>query len=367
MSKKLLTDVVASSNAHGLTFSYSVEGVMKFLITTRGRTLVLFVTFILWGFVCLSPQVNLSKQFRDSHPRPVEPVTSDQTKKLLELEFNKAVEEIKFLLQLQDTWYNYKYLFIGAVLAILLGQAGLLRYLDETSPNQNIRSLKELLSNGLVYLTVAFACVICLMIDMHIRRHMLSIQYLGLWIYYYVEPAYMGIIPDASGFLPWETFVRLELFEGEKPFYVHIWEGGHRIALSTQLHFLSTATYALYIILFQQMCLDFPGWRDNLLKNKNQSEDNIPILAHSRKMIIFLGFIFVNLSTLCLNLIIHSISKQYEMQLFPFEYRSNGWPVFGYYSIFWVLTVAFTLPFLIFLRQQSNSAQIMVSEESSTK
>ncbi|HEX8160984.1 MAG TPA: hypothetical protein VF538_03875 [Pyrinomonadaceae bacterium] len=330
-------------------------------MTMRGRMIILCATFILLGFLYFSPSVNLSKNFRASNPRPTHPVEAADAKKLLELEFNKTVEEIKFLLQLQDTWYNYKYLFIGAMLALLLGQAGLVKYLDETSPNQNIKSLKEILSSGLIYLTVTFACVICVMIDMHIRRHMLSIQYLGLWIYYYAEPAYLGNTPDASGFLPWETFLRQEFLEGSKPFYIHIWEGLHRIALSTQLHFLSTATYLLYTILFQQMCLDFPNWRDSLLKNKSQSEDNIPVLAQSRKMIIFLGFIFVHLSTLSLTLIIHSVSKQYEIQLFPFDYKSNGWVAFSYYSIFWVLTVAPSMPFLIFLWQQRNESQIPVT------
>ena len=342
---------------------------MKFFATIRGRTVVLFTTFILLGLLYFNPVPSLSERFKATHARPSQAVTSPQGMKLLDLEFNKAVEEIKFLLQLQDTWYHYKYLFIGAILAILLGQAGLLKYLDEASPNQNIISLREILTSGLIYLTVTFACVLCVMIDMHIRRHLFSVQALGLWIYYYAEPAYLGNIPDASGFLPWESFLRQDLSEGAKPFYLHIWEGFYRIARGTQLHFLSTAAYLLHAVLFQQMCLDFPRWRDGLIANKRQSEDNTAILAESRKLIIYLGFIFVHLSTLGLTLIIHSVGKQYEVQLFPFYYKSNGWEVFAYYLIYWILTVAVGIPYLIFLWRQPNKPQTLtgsISAQGST-
>ena len=135
-------------------------------------------------------------------------------------------------------------------------------------------------------------------------------------------------------------------------------------------HFLSTATYLLYIVLFQQMCFDFPNWRDDLLKNRSQSENNISVLAQSRKMIVFFGFVFIHLSILGLTLIIHSVSKKYEMQLFPFDYRDNGWVVFGYYSIYWVLIVACSLSYLIFLWRQPNVPQVQansVSEQESLK
>jgi hypothetical protein len=234
---------------------------MDIFKTLRGRTIILALTFILLGFLYFSPRIELSEQFTVRYPRPVPLPTASPAQKLLEMEFVKTVEEIKFLLQLQDTWYNYKYLFIGALLAILLGQAGMLKYIDETSHQQpdhaspqsvkpvapNVRSLKEIFSSGLVYLAVAFACVICLMIDMHIRRHMLSMQYLGLWISHFAEPAFLGSTDQLGGFLPWEQFVRAKLDDGNKPFYQNIWEGLQSIALTNQLHYLSTVTFSIKV------------------------------------------------------------------------------------------------------------------------
>ncbi|HYO92026.1 MAG TPA: hypothetical protein VEQ40_10335 [Pyrinomonadaceae bacterium] len=87
---------------------------MRFFKTVGVRTVILFIIFILLGLLYFSPAIKLSKDFIASNPRPTNAAALPGAMKLLDLEFNKAVEEIKYLIQLQDTWYNYKYLFMGA-------------------------------------------------------------------------------------------------------------------------------------------------------------------------------------------------------------------------------------------------------------
>lgn len=293
------------------------------------RAALLIIAFFLLALLFVSPPIRYSNTTTDrTFPDSID--KDEPSTQFIAAEYQKAIDEIKFRLEQQDSWYHYKFIFIGGLLALFLGQTGLLSGLFKGRPsasaNADYSRIKNILTADSNYAVMVLACVLALIVDMHLRNHMFSMQTLGLWIANYVEPSYFPKHPG-NGFYPWEQFIR-----NPHSSSLHL-DSLYRLAFSTHLHFMTTIIYLLYLTVFQQICLTF---------NK--------IGGRMRKQIILLGFVFVHLSVLAFIFVAHAVPSTYEMLLIPFNRWANGWISLSYYIIPWLVLVALNLPYLLFIR-----------------
>jgi hypothetical protein len=258
-------------------------------------------------------------------------------KDLIGIEFKKAIDEITQRLEEQNSWYHYKFILIGGLFALFLGQSGLLTgniLLTSAPPATRVarRNVADVLTSTSNYSILALAVVIALGLDMHIRNNMFGNQTLGLWIANYVEPAY----PADATFVPWETFLR----KVNAP-HIHF-DAAYRFGFSVQLHFMTIAAYLVYIIVFQQICITL---------NKRRSE----VQKERQKEILLFGFLLVHLSALAFIFITHAVSSTFRMNLIPFGYYANGWVNFVYFLTPLGGLLFLSTPYLLFLRNKKTN------------
>lgn len=292
------------------------------------RAVIITLAFIFLTLLFVSPPIRYAADASKRSFTPFNEATSKDspTRELITLEHAKAVDEIKFRLTQQDSWYHYKFIFIGALLALFLGQTGLFKGREEDNSHISYTRLKYLLTADSNHSVIALACVLALIVDMHIRNHMFSMQTLGLWIANYVEPAYLPLHPP-GGFYPWEQFIRRP--DGPSTNLDSL----YRLAFSTHLHYMTKIIYLLYITVLQQVCLAYSrsGGR-------------------GRRQIVLFGFMFVHLSALAFVFVAHAVPSTYEMSLIPLGRWANGWESMAYYLIPWLALVALNVPYLLLLR-----------------
>jgi hypothetical protein len=291
------------------------------------RILVLFATFLFLTLIFASPSVRYTdKTERDfSHP------PDKWGQELIKTELGKANDEIKFRIEQQESWYHYKFIFIGGMVALFLGQTGFLKGRSSNS-RQSHQRLKDIITAESTYSILALACVLALIVDMHIRNNMISIQRLGLWIANYVEPAYVDKkLAQASGFYPWEQFIR-----PEAPTPSLQLDTLSSIAFSLHLHFMTTFIFLLYLIIFHQLCL----------KTADEVKSDA---AAGRKQLVFGGFVIVLLSILAFIFVAHAVPSQYEMRLIPSNLWVNGLESTVYYTMPWIFILLLNLPYLLIL------------------
>jgi hypothetical protein len=293
------------------------------LTSTWFRSILLIATFFLLAFLFVSPAVRYAEEaaIRDSNRAPNSPIAEMKLDELIKAEHQKAIDEIKLRLEHQDSWYHYKFLILGGVLAIFLGQTGLSRERN-SAPVDRYRKLKRILTADSNYAILVIACVIALVIDMHIRSNMFGMQTIGLWIANYVEPSY-----PLSGYYPWEQFLR----NPNSP-SLHL-DSLYKLSFTIHLHFLTSIIYLIYAIVLQQICLTF-NIRDGL----------------GRKQIIIFGSLLVHLSLLAFVFVAHAVPSAYKMNLIPFGLWESGWKNVGYYIIPWLLIIIFNIPYLLLIR-----------------
>lgn len=173
----------------------------------------------------------------------------------IKAQHTKAVEEIKQRTVIDDTWYNNKFILVGALFAAFFtysnlfmtkmikrsdhasdhGAAG-----DETrtNPTSDIgRMFKTILPSSVL----GMSCIVSLAIDLHIRSNGMITRQLGLWIQNYLE----CFISDTSRFMGWETFLRVDSHGNNI-------QGLHRDYLfniidSAHFYFTSITLYIIYI------------------------------------------------------------------------------------------------------------------------
>ena len=293
------------------------------------RVATLLISFFFLSLLFVSPPIKYSVT-----PSPAtdgNAVAKDSPlMSMITTEHEKAINEIEFRLAQQDSWYHYKFIFIGALLALFLGQTELLR---GRGVDLSRDRLKRLLTADSNYAVVALACVLALIVDMHIRNHMFAMQTLGLWIAHYVEPSLN--VTNLTGFYPWEQFIR----NPNSP-SMHL-DSLYRLAFSTHLHFMTTIIYLLYLTVLQQICLSF------------RKSGRI-----GRRHFVLFGFVFVHLSMLAFVFVAHAVPSRYEMALIPINEWKSGWVSVAYYLIPWLVIVSLNVPFLMLLRTQRAEVRV---------
>jgi hypothetical protein len=166
-------------------------------------------------------------------------------------------------------------------------------------------------------------CVVAFVIDMHIRSNINGIQHLGQWISNYVEPAYLKAATNTadSGFIPWETFIRLP--KGTTSTI-------YTISFSIQLHYMTMISYILFLMVFQNVSL--------------RSKRN------KRQQVAVIGFVLVHLSLLAFILVAHTVRDTFNVGCFPLiplrVCSLNGTQGSTYYIIAWVFLLILNLPYL---------------------
>jgi len=257
--------------------------------------------------------------------------------KLIETQHEKANNEIKMLQEQIDTWYHYKFILIGGIVALFLGHFGILGKQSALAPKTSERLLVATLMSNRTSALLALVCVVAFVIDMHIRAHLTGMQGLGHWIYNYVEPSYFKTMGAQSGsippegliktqFIPWETFLHTSVREVQQtnPLY--------RAAYSLQLHFMTIAMYMLYLVVFQNVCL---------LSKKGKQQQ-----------VALLGFVMVHIAVLAFIITAHTVPNSFDVRCFPIASTRcwvTGSQGSSYYLIAWLLLVLSSLPYLYLL------------------
>lgn len=153
------------------------------------RVVILLVLFIILSFIFWLPPIDLKSDFKPyenvSGPLPL----PEKHAKLLEIEHGKAIMEIQKRKDEINLWFRYKFILIGSLLAgvFLHLNLGSTRSKDE-APRDRLRLIMK---SPVTAFLLAVSIVISLSIDMHIRKNHIVVYQLGLWINYYVEPAFL--------------------------------------------------------------------------------------------------------------------------------------------------------------------------------
>lgn len=271
------------------------------------RILILIASFILLILIFSASPIDLHKNFKPSVIKPI--LKNDPAYEFLIAEHTKAVDEIKMRIEHRDQWFHYKFLLIGALIA---GFFTLFKSKKQDANQDN--HLERLLKYNATCFALALGCVVAVAIDIHIRKNMIVVQQLGLWIHYYVEPVF-----SASGYFEhfpedfyfWEQFLRIspndEAGVSMHSDYLYIF------MYWPHLHFLTFVLYMFYLIIFQEICL----------QSKNL-----------QKWYTIAGFVFVHASILAFTVISHVAPTAFEYNIPGYGLiRGTYTPNFLYYSI----------------------------------
>jgi len=318
------------------------------------RALLLSLSFILLIFIFSPNAVRLKDELK------LEKTTTEQAQQtvnspgnakpagvesLRDIEHKKANDEIKMLQEQIDTWYHYKFLLIGGIVALFLGHFGILSNQSTASPKKSEKILLVTLMSIRTSILLALICIVAFVIDMHIRAHFTGLQGLGHWVYNYVEPSYFKAIGAQTGeipreglvetqFIPWEMFLHSNVHQARQTSTLY------RAAYSLQLHFMTIAFYMLYLVIFQNVCI--------LCKKGKQQHQ-----------IAFLGFAMVHIAALAFIIVSHTVPNFFEVKCFPVpnvDCWLSGSQGSIYYLIAWLLLIILSLPYLyqLFPSLQSN-------------
>jgi hypothetical protein len=176
-----------------------------------------------------------------SSTRPIDlnrRVTGEQyaPPELITMELKKANDEIQMRIGQEDTWFHYKFLLVGALLAAFGG-------VFKLGPKHPSIPLQVEL-NPATCSALALACIVATAIDIHLRNNIVVIQQLALWIANYAEPVLSRV---KHGFLPWEQFLR-------QPGGMHN-DVIYGFAFYPHLHFLTWVLYVMYLGCLQTLAL----------------------------------------------------------------------------------------------------------------
>jgi hypothetical protein len=335
------------------------------------RALILLLAFILLVFLFYPNQVKLNdklnpKIFMTEQTQQASngsnAFDSQLVKELIIEEHKKAVDEIKASIEQMDTWYHYKFILIGGVIAVFLGNIGIWGRQSTVTHKTSERILESILMSNRTGAMLTLICLVAFVIDMHIRTYANGIQQLGQWIATYVEPAYfkmsvalnsppgkefIGNIPRAAinetGFIPWETFLRFR-DKPVNPLYPAVF--------SIQLHFMTMVAYVLYLMVFQNV---------SLLGKRVKKQ---------RHQIVFIGFLLVHISVLAFTVVAHTVQDSFEVKCFPVLSGNCYLPgPQGYmgFLLIWVGLIVVNLPYLYRLLPSLNLGLRLTESEATTE
>ncbi len=328
----------------------------------RGSLIAL--SFVLLIFIFSPNPIKLKDELKlQKAPEQAQP-SNDQAQALrsridalINTQHEKANAEIKMLQEQIDTWYHYKFILIGGMIALFLGHFGIMGKQIPTSPKTSEKVLVATLMSNRTSILLALACVVAFVIDMHIRTHLTNMQGLGHWIYNYVEPSYFDTAGAQTANIPREVLVNTQFFPWEAFLHtstrqVQQTNPLYRAAYSFQLHFMTIAIYMLYLVVFQNVCL--------LCKRGKQQQ------------VAFLGFIMVHIAALAFIVVGHTIPNSFEVRCFPISATDcwlTGSQGSTYYFVAWLLLVLLSIPYLYLLlpglqsRKNEALAELRVSPE----
>ena len=237
---------------------------------------------------------------------------------LIKAEMQKANDEIKLWIQFQNDWFHYKFLLVGAVVAILVG------FVKLTKEKEPQKDIAEILMGDISCLIFATACVIALAIDMSLRNNIVVVQQLALWIAHYSEPALLQI-PSSNhpgSFLPWEQFLRVQA-SGMTGMHSDDWYG---FAFYPYLHFLTWVIYTTYLWIL------FEAWHTH----------------PQRRGLLISSFAMVQTTLAIFTWLAHAAPTAFEFKLFPWgDEWVSGPHCATIYLWFWVaITVLNCLPLM---------------------
>lgn len=329
----------------------AARSLVKYSTEIWFRGLLLLFSFILLVLIFSPNGVRVKGEFilgkapeasQLSANGPADPVSA-RIDQLIDTQHEKANSEIKMLQEQIDTWYHYKFILIGGMVALFLGYFGIWGQQGTTPPKTSEKSLIDTLRSNRTSVLLALVCIVAFVIDMHIRTHLTNMQGLGYWVYNFVEPAYFRVTDMQTGhiprealekrqYFPWETFIHTNTREIQQtsPLY--------RAAYSFQLHFMTMIIYMLYLIVFQNVCL--------LCKGRKQ------------RQVTFLGFIMVHIAALAFIMVGHTIPNSFDVKCFPISHEDcwlTGAQGSRYYFIVWFLLVISSLPYLYLLLSRGRS------------
>ncbi|HXH37439.1 MAG TPA: hypothetical protein VNN08_02325, partial [Thermoanaerobaculia bacterium] len=155
---------------------------------------------------------------------------------LVQIELKKANDEIQYRIEQEDSWFHYKFIFVGALLAAFFTRL----------TRESNEPLLDFVGSTTTCFVLALACIVALAIDIHLRNNIVVIQQLALWIRHYAEPSLVGTA--GSGYQPWELFLRM-------PGGMHSDEI-YGLLFYPHLHFLTWILYMLYLICFQWIAVN---------------------------------------------------------------------------------------------------------------
>jgi len=181
------------------------------------------------------------------------------TDRLILAELQKGINEIQMRLQDQSTWFHYKFLFVGGLLAAFLGLFSYAHLRTRFSGERDDSGvqLEKTLQSPLATIALASVCSLSLMIDLHIRGNAIVINQIGLWISSHVEPLYFNTnVYPLHSFVPWKNFLRL---------------GGamhtdviNSITFFWTIHILTVICFLLYLISARTAMVKHGGVRINI-------------------------------------------------------------------------------------------------------
>jgi hypothetical protein len=152
---------------------------------------------------------------------------------LIKLEIEKVNKEIDANHESGGSSFQYRFGLVGGVLA------GMFYVLKKETE----RNLSELLRDRRVVIALAFACVISIAIDAHVRASIVATDYIAQWIYRYAEPT---VLHGHLGCCPYEAFLRMPDGNG---MHTDSW---YRYLFWPHLQLFTAVLYILYLFVLHE-------------------------------------------------------------------------------------------------------------------
>jgi hypothetical protein len=215
------------------------------------RATCLLAAVILTFFLFHAPLVTASAEYR----KAAETATwtggtagaqhEERAKIVVELVKN-AVGEIRLYQEEEDRWFHNKFILIGALLGAFLARFAL----EKGAGADGEARLGGLISSSTTCCALAFATIVALTIDVHVRAGTTKIYQIGNWLAYFAEPALLqsSFQGGPSNFLPWEMSLR-EISHG-----MHA-DTLYSFALEPNLHLTTLIIYLAYLGVLQELSL----------------------------------------------------------------------------------------------------------------
>lgn len=169
----------------------------------------------------------------------------DRAKIVVDLAQN-AVGEIRLYQEEEDRWFHNKFILIGGLLGAFLARFAL----EKGAGADGEVQLGQLFSSSTTCCALAFATIVALTIDVHVRAGTIKMYQLGNWLAYFAEPALLQNMFQGGppNFLPWETSLR-EVSHG-----MHA-DTLYSFALEPNLHLTTLIIYLGYLGVLQEVSL----------------------------------------------------------------------------------------------------------------